>query len=53
LLSDFESIIKENKDDKKIVKALKKKYKKETMLDVWKAIICILSDGKIRDCFDS
>lgn len=52
LLSDFESIIKEKKDDKKIVKALKKKYKKETMLDVWKAIICILSDGKIRACFD-
>ncbi len=52
LLSDFEKIIKEKKEDKKIAKALKKKYKKETMLDVWKAIICILSDGKIRACDD-
>lgn len=52
LLSDFEKIIKEKREDKKIAKALKKKYKKETMLDVWKAIICILSDGKLRACND-
>lgn len=52
LLLDFENTIKKKKTDKKIAVALKKKYDKETLLQVWREIICILSDGKLEACRD-
>jgi len=48
-LSDFEKLIKRYKKDKVIAKVLKKKYKKELMIDVWKEIISMLKEIKINN----
>ena len=47
-LRSFEKLIDKHKNDEDIAKALKKKYKKKTMIDVWKEIISMVKEIKIN-----